>query len=284
MAKNGCSGTHRGKPVKVGEWQVLAGAGRNLKAEDLRDVDIVLALAPGELSGFAHAAVEKGWMGLAVALPMRDFGCWDDAVLKARAEQALEWIRRGYRVLVCCMGGHGRTGTFIAAMIALAEPGTDPIEAVRARHCNCAVEAKVQAEAIFACRGETLPERWKTAFSGSSWYSGGASSSRGQYDLFGESSHADDQPLWWREAEKGKPLKKPEPPKAGEPIRKMNGKPHINVGTCDTGKDLLRYVKQVAQKVGIATKEWRAEAEKVLMTGTPVAKMTFLTRHFHVHK
>lgn len=49
---------------------------------------------------------------------------------------------------VCCLGGHGRTGTAIAILATLcgAVPeGEDPVEWVRKRYCHEAVESKAQA-------------------------------------------------------------------------------------------------------------------------------------------
>lgn len=49
---------------------------------------------------------------------------------------------------VCCLGGHGRTGTAIAILATLcgAVPeGEDPVEWVRKRYCHEAVETKAQA-------------------------------------------------------------------------------------------------------------------------------------------
>ena len=65
--------------------------------------------------------------------------------------------------MVYCMGSHGRTGTFIASLIALLESKEqtpDPIAAVRERHCSKSVETIGQARAIFALRGEKLPKKY----------------------------------------------------------------------------------------------------------------------------
>jgi protein-tyrosine phosphatase len=62
------------------------------------------------------------------------------------------------------MAGHGRTGTFLASLIALLEDDhttPDPIAAVRERHCEQAVESVAQGEAIFALRGQPLPRKYR---------------------------------------------------------------------------------------------------------------------------
>jgi hypothetical protein len=66
-------------------------------------------------------------------------------------------------VHIFCDGGHGRTGTVLASLIALMESSAktpDPIAAVRARYCDQAVETLDQARAIYRLRGEDLPLRW----------------------------------------------------------------------------------------------------------------------------
>jgi len=73
-------------------------------------------------------------------------------------EQVIPALEAGRRLLAYCIGSHGRTGSFLASLIAILEPSTaDPIVAVRARHCHKSVETRQQAEAIFALRGEVLP-------------------------------------------------------------------------------------------------------------------------------
>ena len=79
----------------------------------------------------------------------------------------IDELERGQKILTFCVGSHGRTGTFLASLIAVletAEETPDPIEAVRLRHCHHAVETLAQAEGVFALRGESLPERYVTAF------------------------------------------------------------------------------------------------------------------------
>lgn len=55
--------------------------------------------------------------------------------------------RAGVRVEVGCMGGHGRTGTFLAAVVMLADPNMSPEGAVawvRSNYCHKAVEDRSQ--------------------------------------------------------------------------------------------------------------------------------------------
>lgn len=68
-------------------------------------------------------------------------------------------------ITVACMGGHGRTGTAIAAMILAAEPkvsARDAIEMVRDNHCERAVESASQFWYLYDMRpGESMdPEHF----------------------------------------------------------------------------------------------------------------------------
>lgn len=53
-------------------------------------------------------------------------------------------LREGKRIHIGCMGGHGRTGLVLAALISKATKIKDPIAWVRKNHCKKAVESVVQ--------------------------------------------------------------------------------------------------------------------------------------------
>jgi len=57
----------------------------------------------------------------------------------------IERWRNGGKVLAVCMGGHGRSGTAIACLLAAGGiPSDEAIAMVRAQHCNSAVETDGQ--------------------------------------------------------------------------------------------------------------------------------------------
>ena len=67
----------------------------------------------------------------------------------AEFRKMIEWVAEqlddGKKVHVGCIGGHGRTGTFLAALVSLYEDLTDdPIAYVRKEHCAKAVESESQ--------------------------------------------------------------------------------------------------------------------------------------------
>lgn len=68
------------------------------------------------------------------------------------------------RVAVSCIGSHGRTGTFLACILGvMGVAGEEAMKAVRAGHCNEAIETKEQEQYIIAVaenlhqKGLTIP-------------------------------------------------------------------------------------------------------------------------------
>ncbi|MFL6139396.1 MAG: hypothetical protein ACJ74O_16555 [Frankiaceae bacterium] len=141
--------SHRGAAVRIGDHEVLAAGLLHLRAEDLDGVDLVIALVqPHE----DHRGLLEG-RGNVHWASIPDFTAPEPAWLRAQAGVVMAALRQGRRVLVLCLGGHGRTGTFLASLIALAEPGTaDPVAALRDRHCVHAVETEEQRAAVLALR------------------------------------------------------------------------------------------------------------------------------------
>lgn len=75
----------------------------------------------------------------------------------------LSMIRTGARVHVGCIGGHGRTGLVLAALVARADvgvPSSDPIGYARARYCKKAVETKEQIEFLVRHYGAQPVKPW----------------------------------------------------------------------------------------------------------------------------
>lgn len=57
-----------------------------------------------------------------------------------------EQLQAGKKVHAGCIGGHGRTGTFLAALVAHATGNKDAITYVRENYCDHAVESAEQVE------------------------------------------------------------------------------------------------------------------------------------------
>jgi len=79
-----------------------------------------------------------------------DFGVPEDLdELRRALTDLLDRARKGERVEVGCLGGHGRTGTALACLAVLAgTPATDAVAWVRANYCYKAVETDAQEELV----------------------------------------------------------------------------------------------------------------------------------------
>lgn len=145
---------HRGDIVKIGPYNLRAGALINLRTQDLSDVDTLVSLnynfqPPKDL---AAGIIRINWPDFNP--PPKDL----ELTLK---KEIIPLLEQQKKLLVFCTVGHGRTGTFLASLISLTEPETvDPIAAVRERYCKKAVETLEQGESIFALRGQQLPEKY----------------------------------------------------------------------------------------------------------------------------
>lgn len=95
---------------------------------------------------------------------LEDFGGVPDDWEQFLSSVIIPELQSGHHLLAFCAGGHGRTGTFLASLVALLEDEEetpDPIAAVRSRHCFHAVETTAQAEAVFALRNKELPVQYR---------------------------------------------------------------------------------------------------------------------------
>jgi protein-tyrosine phosphatase len=121
----------------------------NLRKQDFSNLDVVLRLtADHEHPWIYPDAVEV------IEFPVRDFQVpgegWAELI-----DEVIRRIESGQRVLVHCMGGHGRTGLFLASIIAKLEPELDdPVAVMRERYCIKAIETGEQEAYIFQFAGK----------------------------------------------------------------------------------------------------------------------------------
>ena len=170
---------YRGHAVRVGPYQVFAGGTMYLRPRDLRKADVLVPLtgvseyefgqiytvsADQQPSRITELEAGRSYTMLVGRLP--DFGGvpenWDWFI----RERVIPLLEQGKKLLGFCMVSQGRTGTWLASLVAVLEPEeVDPIAAVRRRHCAKAVETMAQATAVFALRGQDLPEKYRLEFS-----------------------------------------------------------------------------------------------------------------------
>lgn len=133
-------------------------------------VDVIVPLA--DIQAFPKLW-DQGWRGRIDGLPCKDWGCLPNDLLLERAGEVLEHLKAGKKVGVCCMGGHGRTGYFAAAVLGLAGV-KDPIAWLRENYCKSAVESVGQIESLAEALNnpelkEHKPKQRASAWSDSSW-------------------------------------------------------------------------------------------------------------------
>lgn len=133
--------------------------GQGMKMADTRHLDVVLDLA-GLVKVSRPFVASSGPAGrrflrlnkmVSAQIVRLD---WPDmtAPLHVRLEfwSELGKMLAGQHVGVACMGGHGRTGTALAALMVAVDhtPGQDAIDIVRKDHCARAIETKQQESYI----------------------------------------------------------------------------------------------------------------------------------------
>lgn len=156
---------HVGLAVQVGKYQVRA-TGTMYQREPkfagcFDDPRTVLVPLTGDLPCEFGREYRLVWAAL------QDFGGVPDNWRDFLESEIVPRLQDGQQLLAFCAGSHGRTGVFLASLIALLETPQqtpDPIAAVRNRHCVRAVETMEQAKAIFALRGQAVPQQYVTEF------------------------------------------------------------------------------------------------------------------------
>lgn len=153
---------HNGaRAVLAGPYEIFAGGTMDMrKAEDFQRPDTILV-------PLTSLNLPFGGKYEVISAVLVDYGGVPDNWGYFLESVIIPELQLGRRLLAFCAGSHGRTGTFLASLIALLESSEetpDPIAAVRDRHCRCAVETLAQAEAIFALRKTELPVRYRRAF------------------------------------------------------------------------------------------------------------------------
>ena len=90
--------------------------------------------------------LDESWARFGEVIEWPDGSVPKDRDAAARAiREGFEAARQGKRVEVGCIAGHGRTGTVLACMAALAGvPGPEAVDWVREHYCEKAVEGPYQ--------------------------------------------------------------------------------------------------------------------------------------------
>lgn len=110
----------------------------------------------------------------------------DAEEFKALAEWAIQQAKDGKKVHAGCIGGHGRTGMFMALVTQLLQPELNAIDFVRENYCHHAVETVQQEKFLqhnYGCKPPV--SLGKHANLSSSWHKGNSvvTGSGKKYDI-----------------------------------------------------------------------------------------------------
>ena len=91
-----------------------------------------------------------------IMLDWDDYGAANTADLAWTVRIILNYLHAGKRVEIGCFGGHGRTGTLLAILIAKIEhlSAYQAILEARKRYCQQIIESRQQMEQVFAFTGQ----------------------------------------------------------------------------------------------------------------------------------
>ena len=107
-----------------------------------QDVDVFIALDGGARKGKRSYPWNKG---VDIYFKIVDMQVPDDIKeFKKLLSYTAKQMKAGKSVYVGCIGGHGRTGLFLAALTTYMTKDKDSIKTVRAGYCHKAVESNVQ--------------------------------------------------------------------------------------------------------------------------------------------
>lgn len=129
---------HTHPAYKIGKWEIFGGS----CTSEYPDVDIFIALDGGGKKGKRSYPWNKGVdiyfkiVDMGVPKSLEDFS-------KLISWTAKE-MKKGKSVYVGCIGGHGRTGLFLAALTKFMTGDKDAITTVRENYCKKAVESSEQ--------------------------------------------------------------------------------------------------------------------------------------------
>lgn len=131
-------------PLKIGKGLLYGGSASH---PVVKDADVYVSLQSGSTSGRQTDPWEKQQKVVEVYYAISDMHAPTDA---PRFKKLVTWVcnqlHEGKKVHVGCIGGHGRTGLLISAIVAEATEKKDVIQWVRKHYCKKAVESKTQVQ------------------------------------------------------------------------------------------------------------------------------------------
>lgn len=171
--------------LKMGKGRLYGGSASH---PVVKDADIYVALQSGSTSGQSSDPWEVQRV-VEVHYTISDMYAPKDV---PRFKKLVTWLcnqlQSGKKVHVGCVGGHGRTGIVLSAVVAEALEKKDAIQWVRKHYCKKAVESKTQIQFLMKHYGvsEVEPSKgeYRESKSESGWFTGtmGGSSKGTKWD------------------------------------------------------------------------------------------------------
>ena len=144
--------------LKLGKGKLYGGAARSPK---VKDADVYVVLQSGDMNGWQSDPWEKQQI-TEVYYGIRDMDAPADV---PRFKKLVTWVcnqlQSGKTVHVGCIGGHGRTGTVLSAIVAELKGEKNAIQYVRKHYCKKAVESKSQIHFLMKHYGVSEAEPTK---------------------------------------------------------------------------------------------------------------------------
>jgi len=116
----------------------------------LSDIDILVPL--DSIGGY----IWELWDNEIHYVPIDDFGILPRHIYLRETKRIADWITQGKRVLVFCLGGHGRTGYFGGGVLGMLGV-SDPMELMRGVYCESSVETMEQLRELGEVIGIVYP-------------------------------------------------------------------------------------------------------------------------------
>lgn len=137
--------------LKLGKGILVGGSARY---PVVKDADVYVALQFGDTCGRISDPWEKNPKIVEVQYSIRDMHAPENVT---RFKKMVTWLcnqlQDGKTVHVGCIGGHGRTGTVVSAIVAEITGKTDAIQWVRKHYCKKAVESSEQVKFLMTHYG-----------------------------------------------------------------------------------------------------------------------------------
>ena len=153
--------------LKIGKGKLYGGSA---SYPVVKDADVYVALQSGSTCGRISDPWDKQSV-VEVQYSIRDM---EAPANTARFKKMITWLctqlHEGKTVHVGCIGGHGRTGTVLSAIVAEALEQADAVQYVRKHYCKKAVESKAQMQFLMKHYGVSeaeptkgLPQKWESS-------------------------------------------------------------------------------------------------------------------------